>query len=116
MSDNNMSGLTVKSVKATGFPPGVTTKRSCFPAASQRNATIFPSGDQAGLVGYLISAMRSMVMLPRGVAARFTVTLQTRTVKSRKDRRRVIKNLQVCGTDLLAGQRRAVLQVLVEIL
>jgi uncharacterized membrane protein (DUF485 family) len=49
--------------------PGVTTKRSCFPQASQRKATILPSGDQAGAEGYLICEMRSIVMLPRGGSA-----------------------------------------------
>src|SRR5262249_40122017 len=68
-SDVRMSGSTGKSVSATGFCRGVTTKRSCFPQASQRKATILPSGDQAGADGYLICEMRSIVMLPRGGSA-----------------------------------------------
>ena len=69
MSDTSSSGSTGKSVSRTGALPGVTTNRSCLPAASHRNATLVPSGDHAGLVGYLMSAMRSMVMLPRGGSA-----------------------------------------------
>ena len=69
MSDVRMSGSTGKSVSAIGGWPGVTTKRSCLPHASQRNATVFPSGDQAGDDGYLIREMRSIVMLPRAVWA-----------------------------------------------
>src|SRR3954471_1532979 len=68
-SDVRMSGSTGKSVSATGFWPGETTNRSCLPQESQRKATIFPSGDQAGADGYLMCEMRSMVMLPRGVSA-----------------------------------------------
>ncbi len=69
-SDCSRCGSTGKSVSATGRLPGVTTNRSCLPAASHRNATFVPSGDQAGLVGYLMSAMRSMVMLPFGGSAK----------------------------------------------
>ena len=64
MSDTSRCGSTGKSVSCTGVCPGVTTNRSCLPAASHRNATLVPSGDHVGLVGYLMSAMRSMVMLP----------------------------------------------------
>src|SRR5687768_15689419 len=53
ISDNSMSASTGKSVSATGFSPGVTTNKSCLPAASHRNATRLPSGDQVALVGYL---------------------------------------------------------------
>ncbi len=69
MSDVRISGSTGKSVSAIGGWPGVTTKRSCLPHASQRNATVFPSGDQAGDDGYLIREIRSIVMLPRAVWA-----------------------------------------------
>ena len=68
-SDCSRSGSTGKSVRATAWLPGVTTNRSCLPAASHRNATFLPSGDHAGLVGYLMSAIRSMVMLPLGGSA-----------------------------------------------
>src|ERR1035441_4882867 len=43
---------------------------SCLPAASHRNAMVLLSGDQAWSVGYLISEMRSIVMLPFGSVAR----------------------------------------------
>jgi hypothetical protein len=68
-----------KSVSATGFWPGVTTNRSCFPHASHRNATIDPSGDHAGADGYLICEMRSMVMLPRGGSAAAGIASSTQT-------------------------------------
>src|SRR5258708_33262737 len=66
MSERQVDGFTGKSVRAIGFSPGRTTKRSCLPAASHRKATVLPSGDHAWSVGYLISAIRSMVRLPRG--------------------------------------------------
>src|SRR5262249_19765949 len=69
MSDVRISGSTGKSVSWTGGRPGVATKRSCLPHASQRNATIVPSGDQTGDEGYLMREMRSIVMLPRGASA-----------------------------------------------
>src|SRR3984885_8864299 len=66
MSETSKSGSTGKSVRATGVPPDLTMKRSCLPAASHRNAIVLPSGDQPCSEGYLMSAMRSIVMLPRG--------------------------------------------------
>jgi hypothetical protein len=69
MSEIKVSGFTGKSVRATGCPPALTMKRSCFPAASHKNATVFPSGDHCCSVGYLISAMRSIVMLPFGACS-----------------------------------------------
>src|ERR1700752_1594061 len=74
MSETSRSGSGGKSVSATAVLPGVTTKRSSFPAASQRKAIFVPSGDHAGLVGYLIAEIRSMVMLPRGPSAAGRVT------------------------------------------
>src|SRR4029453_3933350 len=79
MSAVRMAGSTGKSVNATGFCPGVTTKRSCLPHLSHRNATIDPSGDQAGADGYLICEMRSIVMLPRGGSAAAGVASNTHT-------------------------------------
>src|ERR1700735_1344563 len=66
MSETSKSGSTGKSVRATGVPPDLTMKRSCLPAASHRKAIVLPSGDQRCSEGYLMSAIRSIVMLPRG--------------------------------------------------
>ena len=88
MSDVLMSGSTGKSVSATGFWPGATTNRSCLPQASQRNATLFPSGDHAGADGYLICEMRSIVMLPRGASAAAGIADDRQRMTAMTDARR----------------------------
>src|SRR4051812_530570 len=106
MSESNRSGSTGKSVSRAGAPPGETTNRSCFPAASHRNATVFPSGDQVGLVGYLMFAIRSMVMLPRGGSAAAGDASVSRTVEHCSKRVRVISPPSEPGGDAKAEYAR----------
>ena len=84
MSERSMSGSTGKSVKAIGALPGLTMNRSCFPAASHRKAMVFPSGDHCCSVGYLMSAMRSIVMLPRGACSAKAAWIEDKPVATKK--------------------------------
>src|ERR1700755_1992848 len=84
MSEVRISGSTGKLVRATGCSPALTMKRSCLPAASHKKAIVFPSGDHCWPVGYLISAIRSMVILPRGACSASTPKVENKVAANKR--------------------------------